>query len=37
LSFTAAARLADQDGFTNGALDPIQSRRLWLTSTLTLP
>jgi len=37
LSFTAAARLADQDGFTNGVLDPIQSRRLWLTSTLTLP
>jgi hypothetical protein len=37
LSFTAAARLADQDGFTNGTLDPIQSRRMWLTVTLTLP
>jgi hypothetical protein len=37
LSFTAAARLADQDGFTNGTLDPIQSRRMWLTTTLTLP
>jgi hypothetical protein len=37
LSFTAAARLSDQDGFTNGTLDPIQSRRLWLTVTLTLP
>jgi len=37
LSFTAAARLADQDGFTNGVLDPIQSRRMWLTVTLTLP
>jgi hypothetical protein len=37
LSFTAAARVADQDGRFNGTLDPIQSRRLWLTSTLTLP
>jgi hypothetical protein len=37
LSFTAAARVADQDGRFNGTRDPIQSRRLWLTSTLTLP
>jgi hypothetical protein len=37
LSFSAAGRLSDQDGFTNGVLDPIQSRRVWLTATLTLP
>lgn len=37
LSFTAAARVADQDGRFNGAFDPIQSRRLWLATTLTLP
>ena len=45
LSFTAAARASNQDGRLgaldplpgNGANDPIQSRRLWLTFTLTLP
>jgi hypothetical protein len=37
LSFTAAARAANQDGRFDGTVDPIQSRRLWLTSTLTLP
>jgi len=45
LSFTAAARASNQDGrlgqidplLGNGANDPIQSRRLWLTFTLTLP
>jgi hypothetical protein len=37
LSFTAAARASDQNSLFNGVLDPIHSRRLWLTSTLTLP
>jgi len=37
LSFTASARVNDQNGSFTGPDDPIQSRRLWLTSTLTLP
>jgi hypothetical protein len=45
LSFTAAARASNQNGrfgvldptLVTLANDPIQSRRLWLTATLTLP
>jgi hypothetical protein len=37
LSFTAAARVSDQSGLLNGIEDPLETRRLWLTTTLTLP
>ncbi|MND04291.1 hypothetical protein D3C83_244950 [compost metagenome] len=36
-SFGAAARVSDQTGELNGMDDPIETRRLWLTTTLTLP
>ena len=36
-SFGAAARVSDQSIELNGVNDPIESRRLWLTTTVTLP
>jgi hypothetical protein len=36
-SFGAAARVSDQSIELNGVDDPIESRRLWLTTTVTLP
>jgi hypothetical protein len=36
-SVGAAARVSDQSAELNGMDDPIESRRLWLTTTLTLP
>ena len=37
LSVGAAARVSDQNIDVNGVREPIESRRLWLTTALTLP
>ena len=37
LSVTASARVSDQSGLRDGVEDPLETRRLWLATTLTLP